>query len=107
MSTPAFRRPATLAIRDLSSAVQQAVKAVSASQKVEIDHKLHVGPIITGIILRPQDLQHAEKVAAEITAQVGTTRGITAAAGGLEPAVLIKGGLITCGFIAPEVILSE
>jgi len=107
MSTTAFRRPATIAIKDLSSAIQQAVKAVGANQKIEIDHKLHTGPIITGIILRPQYLPQAEKVAAEITAQVSTSHGVAPAAGGLESAVLIKGGVITCGFIAPEVVLSE
>ncbi len=101
MSTPALRRPATIAIKDLSSAVQQAVKAVGANQKIEIDHKLHTGPIIMGIILRPDDKQHAETVADQITAKMGGT------AAGLEPAVLIKGGVITCGFIAPEVVLSE
>jgi hypothetical protein len=103
MSTPALRRPATISIKNLSSAVQQAVQAVGVSQKMEIDHKLHVGPIIMGIILRPEQLPQAETVAAEITARVGASHG----AGKLEPAVLIKGGLITCGFIAPEVILSE
>jgi hypothetical protein len=103
MSTPALQRPATISIKNLSSAVQAAVKAVGDRQKIEIDHKLHVSPIIMGIILRPEQLLNSETVAAAITTQMGDSHG----AGRLEPAVLIKGGVITCGFIAPEVILSE
>ena len=103
MSTPAVQRPATISIKNLSSAVQTAVKAVGDRQKIEIDHQLHVSPIIMGLILRPQDKQHAEEVAARITDQMGASHG----AGKLEPAVLIKGGVITCGFIAPDVVLSE
>lgn len=100
-------RPATIGIKDLSSAVTKAVAAVAAKQKIQLEHQLHIGPIITGIILRPQDLNHAEAVAAELTSQLKSAGGAALGAAALEPAVLIAGGRITCGFIAPEIAIHE
>ncbi|HEY6305409.1 MAG TPA: hypothetical protein VI488_02995 [Candidatus Angelobacter sp.] len=99
------QRPATIAIKDVSTAVQKAV----ATLKVPLGPKpqLHVGPIIMGIIFRPQDIPQAEKVAAEITNQVKTAGGAALAGVSLEPSVLIKGGIITCGFIAPDINVIE
>jgi hypothetical protein len=101
------KRAATIGIGELSSAVKKAVTAVNASHKLEMQPKFHFGPIIMGIIFRPQDINQAEKVAAEITSQVKTAGGAALGGTAMEPGVLISGGHVICGFIAPELILHE
>jgi hypothetical protein len=101
------KRAASIGIGELSSAVRKAVAAVSASQKLQLDPKLHVGPILTGIIYRPTDINQAERVAAEITSQVKTTGGAALGGATLEPGVLIAGGHVICGFIAPDIAFHE
>jgi hypothetical protein len=103
MDKPATARvPATIGIKDVSAAVHKAVTGLKLPPA-----PFHVGPIIMGIIFRPQDLPQAEKVAAEITNQVKTAHGAALAGATLEPSVLIRGGIVTCGFIAPEVNIVE
>jgi hypothetical protein len=96
------KAPATIAIKDVSAAVHKAVTGLKLPPA-----PFHVGPIIMGIIFRPQDLPQAEKVAAEITNQVKATHAAALGATVLEPSVLIRGGIVTCGFIAPEVNIVE
>lgn len=101
-----MNRPTSIGIKDLSGAVKKAVSAVAEKEKIQLEHQLHIGPIITGIILRPQELPQAERIASDLT---GHIRGSAAGLGGttLEPGVLITGGRIICGFIAPELAFHE
>lgn len=101
-----MNRPASIGIKDLSGAVKKAVNAVAEKEKIQLQHQLHFGPIITGIILRPEELPRAEKIASGLTGHIKTSA--TGFAGtALEPGVLIAGGRIICGFIAPEVAFHE
>jgi hypothetical protein len=101
-----MNRPASISIKDLSGAVKKAVSTVAAKEKIQLEPQLHIGPIITGIILRPQELPQAERIANDLT---GHIKASAAGLGGtaLEPGVLIAGGRIICGFIAPEVAFHE
>jgi len=99
-------KPVTIGVKDVSAAVHKAVAALKLPAGTP-PPRFHFGPIIMGIILRPQDLPHAETVAAEVTKQVQTAAGARLAGASLEPSVLIRGGIVTCGFIAPEVMLEE
>ena len=101
------KRATTIGIGELSSAVKKAVTAVNASQKLQLEPKFHFGPIIMGIIFRPQDINQAETVANEITSQVKTGGGAALGGATLEPGVLISGGRVICGFIAPDLALHE
>lgn len=99
-------KPVTIGVKEVSSAVHKAVSALKLPEGTPAP-KFHVGPIILGIIIRPQDLSQAPKVAEEVTNQVKSAAGARLAGVSLEPSVLIRGGVITCGFIAPELTLEE
>jgi hypothetical protein len=104
----AAKRPATISIKNLSAAVEKAAKHASEKNQAQFGAGIHIGPIITGKVARPQDFAQAEKLASDLTAHVAGTEGALAAAqGSLEPAVLLRGGVIICGFIAPEVEFVE
>jgi hypothetical protein len=99
-------KPATLAIKDLSRAVQEA----AARHNIPAQPGIHFGPIIMGIILRPPapEIRTAEEAAANIASHVGTTSAAALGGAQLEPAVLVRpGGPIICGFIAPESLALE
>jgi hypothetical protein len=98
-----MKRPVSIGIKDLSVAVQKAVKAVNP----KLDHTIHVGPIITGIILKPEQLPIAEKLAADLSGHVKTSAAASLGGAAIEPGVLIAGGHIICGFIAPEITFHE
>ncbi|HET9365780.1 MAG TPA: hypothetical protein VFP71_12290 [Candidatus Angelobacter sp.] len=100
-----MKRPASVSIKQLSSAVEKAVSAVKQQQGLQLGQGLHFGPIIMGIILQPAQLpaEKLEKIAADLTGHLKPALGGAT----LEPGVLIANGRIICGFIAPELELSE
>ena len=96
-------RPATISIKDISKAVENAVKIAGDKHKVQFSPEFRLGP---GTIMGRQllqaniGLQQAEQIATEITQQV--TSGAAAPALGvtqLEPAVLVGRGVIICGMM--------
>jgi hypothetical protein len=98
------RRPPTIAISDLSKAVEQAVKVATEKHKVQFLAEFRIGPgTIIGRQLLTADigLKQAEQIATEIAEHVTTKVESAAAiaANQFEPAVLIKGGGTTCGMI--------
>jgi len=102
------KRPATISIKQLSAAVEHAVKTVAEKNKVQFASGLHVGPTISGKTVRGvKEIAQAESIANQLTHAFsgGGRAGVTAslARARLEPAVLVRDGLILCGFIAPEV----
>ncbi len=106
----ASRRPQVLAVKDLSQAVEKAVKLVSDKHKVKFSPEFHVGPIIMGRQLLQAEIgsRQAEQIATEITQHLmlGTTTGAGFANVQFEPTVLVRNRLILCGFIpgpTPEI----
>lgn len=100
------KKPVTIALKDLSHAVQQAV----AQHQVHAEPGFHIGPIIMGIILRPPvvEIEKASEIASKITAHVGTAHSAALAGSQLEPGVFIRpGGPIICGFVAENITLRE
>jgi len=103
------QRPATISLRDLSQAVEQAVKTVSQKHKVQFLPNIRVGPgTLTGRQIDPTadiGLKQVEQIAADITQHIASTA--TEALGGarLEPAVFIGRGVILSGFLPPEGML--
>jgi hypothetical protein len=103
-------RALTLSAKDVSKAVDSAVKLVGEKHKVKFAPEFRIGPgTIMGRQLLATDigLQQAEKIAAEIAQhaaqqvgrQVGAGAGTAAVARPkLEPVVLVRPGLILCGF---------
>ena len=95
----------TVSLKNLSSAVDQAVKTIS-DKKIHFEPGIQIGPgNICGKILRElTDLKAAEDAAAHITSQLS---GGAAGAGGAaaiqlphaEPVVLAGRNWILCGFI--------
>jgi hypothetical protein len=92
------RRPATISIKDVSKAVEEAVKVASEKHKVQFASGFRFGP---GTIMGRQLLQadipinRAEQIATEITGQVP-------GGGELEPSVWVGHGIIICGFWPPD-----
>lgn len=102
------QRPPTISIREVSKAVEHAVKVASEKHKVQFSPAFRLGP---GTIMGRQILQadiglkQAEQVAAEITQHVaggGVGAAPTLGTIPLEPAVLVRPGIIICGFWPPE-----
>ena len=63
------KRPQALAVKDLSQAVEKAVRLVSDKHKVKFSPEFHVGPIIMGRQLLQAEIGtgQAEQIATEIT----------------------------------------
>ena len=106
------KRPATISVKELSAAVDHAVKVVSEKNKVQFASGLHIGPTISGKTVRGiKEIAQAEAVASQLTHEIsggGKKGGSGSLAGApLEPAVLLREGLIICGFIAPEIVTFE
>ncbi len=100
------RGPVTISVRELSKTVQQAV----AKHNIPAHPGFHCGPIIMGIILRPeiQQLEQANQIASNVTAHFHGAHEALLAGSQLQPAVLSRpGGPIICGFIAENLILQE
>ena len=104
----AVKRAASISLKNLSAAVEKAAQVVAEKNQTTFASGLHIGPTISGKVARPKDFAQAEKLASDLTNSLTHTGGPFAAAGAaLEPAVLIRGGVIICGFIAPELELHE
>jgi|SRR5579884_4255555 hypothetical protein len=99
-------RPVSISVKDLSSAVKKAVSAVQQKEGVQLEHELHFGRIIMGIILQPAQLPKAEKIANDLAGHIKSSSPSLGGAA-LEPGVLIANGRIICGFIAPELAFHE
>lgn len=101
-------RPPTISIKDLSKAVEHAVKVASAKHKVQFSPEFRMGPgTIIGRKLVQADIEltQAKQIATEVTQHVVTDAGTGAAAvaAQFEPAVLIRGrDGTTIGMIASE-----
>jgi|GEM_PF-6130297 len=100
-------RPPTLSTKDLSKAVENAVKAATEKHKVQFAPDFRIGPgTIIGRQLLQADigLKQAEQIATEITQHITAGEGaVTALAKTrFEPAVLIRPGGTTCGMIPCE-----
>jgi len=92
------QRPATISIKEVSKAVEHAVKIASEKHKVQFASGFRFGP---GTIMGRQLLQadiainKAEQIATEITQQVpGATQ--------FEASVWVGRGIIICGFWPPD-----
>jgi len=97
------KRPQALAVKDLSQAVEKAVRLVSDKHKVKFSPEFHVGPSIMGRQFLQGEIGtgQAEQIATEITQHL--TQGVTTGAGfanfPFEPTVLVRNRLILCGFL--------
>jgi hypothetical protein len=106
----ATNRALTLSAKDISKAVDNAVKLVGEKHKVKFAPEFRIGP---GTIMGRQllsaevGLKQAEQIATEIAQQAAQHAGHQVGAGGgaaalahpqLEPVVLIRRDLILCGF---------
>lgn len=103
-------RPATISAKQLAAAVESAVHVVAAKNKIQFASGLHVGPILTGKTVRGiTEISQAQNVANALTHELSAGKEAAAlgGAGALEPAVLIREGIILCGFIAPETVTFE
>jgi len=81
-----------IALKDLDSTIQDSIRAVNAAKGLRLK-----GPIIIGIVLRPDQLGDlkAEAVAKQITSGVaGSVRDVR-----LTPKVVLGDGIITMGYI--------
>ena len=90
-------------INDLSSAVEKAVSQVLVTHKLQAAKGLAFGPgtlIGRQLMKGATDVVAVEKAAVEVTAQVQRSLGAAAGGKAFTPAALIKGGVITVGFIA-------
>ena len=92
------QHPATISIKEVSKAVEQAVKVASEKHKVKFSPDLRFGP---GTIMGRQLLQaditisQAEQIAGEITQQVPGAAELVAS-------VWVGHGIIICGFWPPD-----
>jgi hypothetical protein len=94
-------KAASININALSGAIDKAVTDVLGTHKLQASKGLAFGPgTLIGRQLRGKvsDMAAVEKAAAEMTTQISKSLG--ASGRGLTPAALIKGGVITVGFIA-------
>jgi hypothetical protein len=93
------KRPATISVKNLSTAVERAVSVVQQKNKVQFASGLLIGPTIAGKQLKAvTEIAQAEQVAASLTQELSGVAGLS----GAESAVLVRGGVVLCGFIAPE-----
>ena len=93
------KRPASISVKNLSAAVERAVKVVEQKNKAQFASGLFLGPIIAGKQLAAvTEIAQAERVADALTQELAGQPGLS----GAESAVLIRNGIIICGFIAPE-----
>ena len=97
-------RPRTISIKDISTAVDQAVKLASEKHKVRFGSEFRIGPgtIIGRQLLSSEiELKQAEQIATEITKHVTTSQASQVTR--FEPAVLIRSDDgTTCGMIPCE-----
>jgi hypothetical protein len=99
----AAKRATTISLKELSAAVEKAAKQAGEKNQAQFASGIRIGPTISGKVARPKDLAQAERIATDLTRSLTGGGGALAAAGAaVEPAVLIHGGVIICGFIAPE-----
>jgi hypothetical protein len=99
----ATKRAATISVKQLSAAVEKAAKAVAEKNKAQFASGVRIGPTISGKVARPTNMAQAQKLATDLTRSLSGKGGALAAAkSAVEPAVLIRGGEIICGFISPE-----
>ncbi|MBI1821819.1 MAG: hypothetical protein HYR79_08940 [Nitrospirae bacterium] len=100
------KRPGTISIKELSKAVDNAVKIAAERHNVRFSPELIIGPIILGRQILQADIQlkQAEQIATEITQHLAANvSGAALGAHQAEPAVLVrKGPVITIGYIPPE-----
>lgn len=107
-------RPQVIAAKEISTAVDHAVKLATEKHKVKFGPEFHIGPgTIMGRYLIESSiaLQQAEQLATEITqhvngqgAQGGAAQGVRVTAPRFEPAVLVRNGLILCGFYPGPIV---
>jgi len=102
-------RPQVIAAKDVSMAVDHAVKLATEKHKVKFGPDFSIGPgTIMGryLLESATALNQAEQLAMEITQHVNG-QGAARAAGiapHYEPAVLIRNGLILCGFYPGPIV---
>jgi hypothetical protein len=92
------QRPATISIKEVSKAVEQAVKVASDKHKVQFASGFRFGPgTIMGRQLLEADIpiNRAEQIAGEITQQVPGAAELVAS-------VWVGHGIIICGFWPPD-----
>src|SRR5215471_9245432 len=104
-------RALTLSAKDVSKAVDQAVKLVGEKHKVKFAPEFRIGP---GTIMGRQlleasvGLQQAEQLATEIAHQTAQHAAAGAGAGlarpQFEPVVLVRKDLILCGFYPGPIV---
>jgi phosphatidylserine decarboxylase len=93
------KRPATISVKNLSAAVERAVTVVQQKNNVQFASGLLIAPTIAGKQLNNvTEIAQAEQAAASLTQELSAVAGVS----GAESAVLVRGGIVLCGFIAPE-----
>ena len=92
--------PPTIALKHLSIAVDEAVKAAVTKHQAKVTAPFAINPgIICGPLLDAAiDLKTAQQIAEEITQQVQKSQVGVAAKAPLVSAVLASHGRIICGF---------
>jgi hypothetical protein len=94
--------PSSISLKQLTSSVDQAVKAAVQRHPAKVTNGFAINPgIICGPILEAAtDLKLAQQIADEITQQVQKAQagGAAAAASAFQSAVLVTRGHIICGF---------
>jgi len=104
----AVKRAASISLKNFSAAVERAAQLVAQKNQAQLTQGLHISPTIIGKVARPPDLAQAQKLASDLTNSLTRSGGpLAAAKATAEPAVLIRGGVIICGFIAPQLELRE
>lgn len=104
-------KPVQVSLKQLSPAVEEAVKAALQRHAARASHGLALNPgIIAGPILEGAvELKVAQQIASEVTQHVQKAQ-LAGLGPVLEPAVLFTHGHIICGFFpypAPEIIAGE
>jgi hypothetical protein len=105
----ASQRSASIAIDQLSKAVDEAVQRASAKGKVETEFSIGAGLIWGRWLREAMVLDEAEKLASSIAThvqetviaghQAGAAAHATSGGAKLQPAVLARDGHIICGFL--------
>jgi hypothetical protein len=101
----ANHKPPTLSIKELSQAVDHAVKLAGQKHKVEFTPEFRINPgTIIGRQLLQTDLRvnQAQEIAAEITQHLSNAKAGAAAEAGFapfEPAVFGRRNILICGFL--------
>jgi hypothetical protein len=104
------KNPPTISIKDLSKAVEHAVKIASAKHNVQFSPEFRIGPggIMGRQLMEPEiGSKQAEQIATEITQHVATAAAATLGATPLDPVVLIGRFGVVCGMIIPWVNILE